>query len=291
MATIDLTPRGTAAHTRADVPVPESSSGSAVSWGAVVGGAVVAAAASLVLLMLGTGLGLASISPWANKGVQAGTFGVASIVWVIVTQLCASALGGYIAGRLRTRWTAVHTDEVYFRDTAHGLMSWAVATLVTASLVAFAALGAASTAAGTAGAAAGAAGATAGGGRMGYLVDSLFRRDAAPATTPVDAMAAAPDPNRLPVAEVTRIFADSAGASTLPPDDLRYLGQLVSQRTGLSQAEAERRVTNVKAAAMEAADKARKVGIQVSLWLFIALLAGAFIASYTATLGGRERDA
>jgi hypothetical protein len=126
---------------------------------------------------------------------------------------------------------------------------------------------------------------------MGYLVDSLFRRTATPATTPVDAMAAAPDPNRLPVAEVTRIFADSAGAATLPPDDVRYLGQLVSQRTGLPQGEAEQRVTNAKAAAMETAEKARKAGIHVALWLFIALLAGAFIASLTATLGGRQRDA
>ena len=298
----------------------ESTGLSAVSWGAIFAGATVAAAASLVLLSLGTGLGLSSISPWAQRGVHASTFGVSSIVWVIVTQLCASALGGYLAGRLRSRWVAVHTDEVHFRDTAHGLLSWATATLVTAAIL----LAAASSVVGTAAQvsstlASGAAvagtvaaakagkgeGATDGSGPMAYLVDSLFRKDAAASatSTATNADTGGNDSARLPLAEVTRIFvnASAAQAATLPQADARYLGQVVSQRTGLPQADAERRVTdtyaalqsgisNAKTAAAEAADKARKVGIQASLWLFIALLSGAFIASYTATLGGRERD-
>lgn len=270
---------------------------SAVSWGAIFAGAAIAAAASLILLSLGTGLGLSAISPWAQRGVRASTFGVSSIVWVIMTQLCASALGGYLAGRLRTRWTAVHTDEVYFRDTAHGLLSWAVATLVTAVIL----FGAASSAIGAAGQASAnlASGAGAdGGGPMAYLVDSLFRKELAAAA--VDSGSS--DAARLPLPEVTRIFVNASGAASLPQQDVRYLGQLVAQRTGLQQADAERRVTdtyatlqtrasNAKTAAAEAADKARKAGIQASLWLFIALLSGAFIASYTATVGGRERDA
>ena len=108
---------------------------SAVSWGAIVAGAAGGAALSLILLMLGTGLGLSSVSPWAYSGVSATTFGVSTILWLTFTQLVASGMGGYLAGRLRTKWVAVHTDEVYFRDTAHGFLAWAIAALATAALL------------------------------------------------------------------------------------------------------------------------------------------------------------
>src|SRR5665811_701465 len=108
---------------------------SAVSWGAIVAGAAAAAALSLILLVLCTGLGLSSVSPWAHNGIGAATFGVSTILWVTLTQLVASAMGGYLAGRLRTKWVAVHTDEVYFRDTTHGFLAWAVASLATAALL------------------------------------------------------------------------------------------------------------------------------------------------------------
>jgi hypothetical protein len=107
-----------------------------VSWGAVFAGAVAAAAFGLILLTLGTGLGLAALSPWRSASASATTFGVAAVIWVCVTQILTSGLGGYLAGRLRHRWPLVETDEVYFRDTAHGFLSWAVATLATAALVA-----------------------------------------------------------------------------------------------------------------------------------------------------------
>src|SRR4051812_15647905 len=109
--------------------------GGAVSWGAVIAGAVGAAALSLVLFLLGTGLGFAVASPWAGEGITGTTAGVSAIVWVTVVQLAASVLGGYLAGRLRTRWVTVHTDEVFFRDTAHGFLAWAVATLLMATLL------------------------------------------------------------------------------------------------------------------------------------------------------------
>ena len=108
---------------------------SAVSWGAVFAGAAAAAALSLILLLLGTGLGLSSVSPWNAEGIDASTFGVSSILWITFMQLAASALGGYLAGRLRTKWSGVNGDEVYFRDTAHGMLAWAVATLGTAALL------------------------------------------------------------------------------------------------------------------------------------------------------------
>src|ERR1700730_4835360 len=93
---------------------------SAVSWPAIIAGAVVAAAASLVLVVLGSGLGLASVSPWRNVGASATTFTIMTAIWLIVVQWAASGLGGYLTGRLRTKWVGTHTNEVFFADTAHG---------------------------------------------------------------------------------------------------------------------------------------------------------------------------
>src|SRR5450759_3363936 len=123
----------------AESSVKNEAYASGVSWAAVIGGAFVAAALSLILLALGTGLGLSSVSPWSNVGASASAVGSAAIFWLIVTQIIASAMGGYLAGRLRTKWANVHTDEVYFRDTAHGFLVWAVGLVITASFLASAA--------------------------------------------------------------------------------------------------------------------------------------------------------
>src|SRR6188508_2104624 len=108
---------------------------SAVAWAAIFAGAAAAAVLSLILLILGTGLGLSALSPWANEGASAKTLGIGTGIWVIFMQLAASVLGGYLAGRLRTRWLNLDTDEVVFRDTAHGFLAWSVATLFTAALL------------------------------------------------------------------------------------------------------------------------------------------------------------
>ena len=120
----------------ADVLVaPEQSNISAVAWGAILAGAATAASLWMILMVLGAGLGLASVSPWLHAGIAAGTFGVAAIAWLVFSQIAASGMGGYIAGRLRTRWPGVPRDEVWFRDTAHGFLAWAVSALVTAALL------------------------------------------------------------------------------------------------------------------------------------------------------------
>ena len=281
---------------------------SGVSWSAIFAGAAAAAALSLILLLLGTGLGLGALSPWAQEGASAKTLGIGSILWVTFMQLAASALGGYVAGRLRTKWVDLQRDEVVFRDTAHGFLAWAVATLGTAMLLTSAVTsivsggvqagaqvaGGAATAA-TAAAAGGAADqANGNGGPMGYMVDSLFRGPAgkgAPGSA---------SPERS-TAEVTRIFTRAAASGKLPPEDARYVGQVVAQRTGMSQQDAEKRVNETfsqlqakkqeaETAAREAADKARKASAGAALWLFISLLMGAFVASFSATYGGRQRD-
>ena len=286
---------------------------SAVSWGAILAGAAGAAALSLILLILGTGLGLSSVSPFAASGASATTFGVSTILWITFTQLAASSLGGYLAGRLRTRWASTHVDEVYFRDTAHGFLAWAIATLATAAMLTSAigtivsggtsavgavAGGAATTAAVGAPAAAGAMKNEGAGMGNGYFVDSLFRKDAAAPA----AAASGVSTDLAPMgAEAGRIFASGLEAGALPSEDSKYLGQQVAQRTDLSQADAEKRVNDAfarmkakadqaKADAKEAADKARKASAYVALWLFVSLLAGAFVASLVATFGGRQRD-
>ena len=293
---------------------------SAVSWGAIVAGAAGAAALALILLMLGTGLGLSSVSPWAYSGVSATTFGVSTILWLTFTQLVASGMGGYLAGRLRTKWVDVHTDEVYFRDTAHGFLSWAVAALATAALLT-SVIGSIVNSGIQAGAAMAGNVATAtvvgsemansnsDNGPMGYFVDSLFRKDlsstiSAPDVTGTDPMTAWP-PKPIPrgsAPEVTRIFMNSIRTgSSLPDEDIRYVGQVVALRTGLTQQDAEKRVSDTyvrvqtklrdaETAAKEAADKGRKASAYVALWLFISLLIGAFVASFAATIGGRQRD-
>jgi hypothetical protein len=280
----------------------ESSTVSGVSWGAIFAGAAAAAALSLILVLLGFGLGFSAVSPWANEGMSAKGLGISTIVWLAVTQIVASGAGGYIAGRLRVKWAYMHGDEVYFRDTAHGFLAWCVATLVTATLVAGSVSsivsGGVQAGAQVAGgaatamtAAAGTAAANTDSDQYGYYIDSLFRNDQ-PAAVSDDAARGT----------VTRIFVRSLKDGQLAAEDRTYLAQLVAQRTNMTQADAERRVDEVyartqkavadaKLAAQQAADTAAKVAAMTTLWMFVALLAGAFFASLAATFGGRRRDA
>jgi len=275
-------------------------SSSAVSWAAVIAGAFVASAFTLILVTLGAGIGLVSVSPWSSHNPSVTTFGVLAGAWFIAVQLFACGVGGYMAGRLRIRWAAAHIDEVYFRDTAHGLLVWAVGAVISAVLIAGAAGSAASGAAHLAGAATEAVGQAAGaaagqaasaiGDPTAYFSDMLLRSDHPPQGDQAAAQA-----------EAGRILTRALYTGDLPDPDKTYLAQLVASRTGMSQPDAEKRVADVfneaKSAKAQAADKAkqaadaaRKTGVYVALWAFISLLVGAFSASYMATVGGRQRD-
>jgi hypothetical protein len=273
------------------------SSVSAVSWAAIIAGAFVAGAVSLMLLALGSGIGFAITSPWGNRGASATAFTAGAAVWLIIVQWLSSGIGGYLTGRLRTKWASLHTDEVFFRDTAHGFLTWCVATVVTAVLIASVAGSAASTATQAAtsvvsgaisGASQGAA-QSAGGASdpTAYFVDLLFRSDH-PAQN-------APDQNVR--AEATRILARGIANGSLSDQDKTYLAQLVSAHTGLSTDDAKKRVDDVlgqfqaaETKAKQAADQARKAGASLSFYTFFSMLIGAFIASVAAALGGRQRD-
>src|SRR5690606_19533593 len=116
--------------TATDVAAPVESSSSAVSWGPIVAGALAAATLTFVLMLLGSGLGLTMVSPWSGESASATTFAVSTAIWLVIVQWLSSGLGGYLTGRLRTKWVGIHTDETFFRDTAHGFMAWALATLL-----------------------------------------------------------------------------------------------------------------------------------------------------------------
>ncbi|MBY0409093.1 MAG: hypothetical protein K2Q97_02955, partial [Burkholderiaceae bacterium] len=254
---------------------------------------------------------------WSSEGIDATTFGWVAAVWLTLSSVAASGVGGYLAGRLRTKATGLHTQEAYFRDTAHGFLAWAVATLAAVVIVSSAVgsavssgvkvgaslLGAASSTA----VVAGSAGAMATGGNesptgpMGYFVGSLFRTptDSA-AVAPVTLEAPGPKP-APPVAEVAQVFTNALRTGSLPQDDAAYVARLIAQHTGVAQDVAQKRVSDAftkvqttieeaKQQTKAAADTARKATAYGSLWMVFSLLVGAFVASICATQGGRRRD-
>ncbi|CAB3701372.1 hypothetical protein [Achromobacter pestifer] len=282
---------------------PHESAISAVSWAAVFAGAVIAAALSLALFAGGTGLGFLSVSPWADEGMSAPAVGISIIAWMLFTQIVSYGIGGYVAGRLRTKWVDVHSDEVYFRDTAHGFLVWALSAVVSAALlgsaIATLASGAAKAGASVAAGAGAAVTATAAAGASGggmdratdYFTDTLLRSDRPDAGGDRNAART----------EVGRIVAMSLARGDMTPEDRDYVVKVVAAQTGTEPAVAQRRVeqtiANAKKAAedakqkaKEAADKARKAAAAFALWGFASMLIGAFVASLAATWGGRRRD-
>ena len=240
---------------------------------------------TLALVAFGAAVGFSSISPWSNSGISAGTFKVASGIYLVVVAMLSSTVGGYIAGRLRTRWTGLKTYEVQFRDTAHGFLAWAFATVMGAAI-----LGTAATylAGGVAQGAANRNDPNGASSPTAYYVDMLFR-PAANVRAPGGAAAAAESfaANR----EAQAVFThDMPIAKDWPAADRTYLAQLVSARTGLAGADAEKRVNDTIAAAKADADKARKAAASMAIWLTISMFIGAFAASLAAIEGGQLRD-
>ncbi|MCP3726275.1 hypothetical protein M3I53_24620 [Paraburkholderia sp. CNPSo 3272] len=299
--------------------LPHGRARAAVSWSAIVAGAAGMAAFSLILLTLGTGLGLSSLSPWPGSGAHAKAFGVAAVIWICVTQVMSAGLGGYLAGRLRHHWPEAGTDETHFRDTAHGFLAWALATLLSAALLTSTVSGLVHEGASVGMQNAGRAGMTGDVGTpdrgnalaaydtwpMGYLIDGMLRP--VPGAAAPGAVTAAPDADHALASaarkqEIARIFLNSLPAGgPLPPEDSDYVARVVAQQTGLAPADARARVTttwsrvqeNADAqdrAARAAAETARRATVHVTLWLFISLLIGAFAASLMATIGGRMRE-
>lgn len=317
---------------RAELAIEEAElidGGPAVSWGAIIAGALSAAALSFVLLAIGAAFGLSVTSPWDFTGRDAGeaaaAAGIGTAIFLIVVHAIASGVGGYLAGRLRSKLIGLRGDETYFRDTAHGLVVWAVSALTTILMIAFLAFATARGTVAIGAATLNAAGQAAGGvapalmdgtGRgqdnIGYFIDTLFRPAAptgaegqAPASGAATAPMTLPEPRpesdarmeREEIARIVRVALDGE----ISAEDRTYVAQIVAGETGMPQAEAEQRVEQMieraktaKAEAIEtakqAADQARQAGMYTALWAAVAMLAGAFAASLAATWGGRARD-
>jgi hypothetical protein len=271
---------------------------SAVSWGAIAAGAVGAAALALLLIAFGAGLGLSAISPWSNSGVSASTFKTGTGIYLVIVAVMSSAVGGYLAARLRSKWVGAHAHEVFFRDTAHGFIAWAFATLLSASALSSVTGYLANGTSASVGGAASAANRSVN--PADIYVDKLFRPTTAdqPTSTPTSSPGAgnnlaapsstSPNQSRAEVLRLwTASFQDNQDLST---PDKTYVAQVVAARTGMSQSDAEKRVNDVITEAKSAADDARKGAAKLSFWLSAAMLFGAFAASLAAVEGGSLRD-
>jgi hypothetical protein len=231
---------------------------------------------------LGAGLGFSVVSPWPNSGVSATTFEIGTGLYFIVMAMISSAIGGYLAGRLRNRWAGVQSHEVLFRDTAHGFLAWALASVLGAILLASPATSLLSGA--TSGAMQAAASSQATGPMDGY-VDTLLRRDNPTPDNTVNAN------NGATRQELVRLFTtDFRNGAEPSAADRTYVGKVVAARTGLSQADADKRVSDVIAQVKADLDKARKAAMRLAIWLTLSLFIGAFSAALAATEGGGLRD-
>jgi hypothetical protein len=292
-----------------------------VDWAAIIAGAVLATAVAFLLLTFGTALGLSFASPYGSSGEKSlWLFAIAAGLWLMWVQGSAYMAGGYLAGRLRRRHFDANADEVEVRDGAHGLIVWALGTLIAASVVALVGTGTAQVVGGAAQTAATAASGNANSGagdQTDYLIDVLFRPPAAAAptaaagataTTPATPLPGTPAAGAMPTPnssggpsaedshkEVRRILAVSVARGDVSADDRARIASIVSQRTGMSQADAQQRVdktlADAKAKAKAAADAARKAGIISAFITIAALLVGAVAAWWAASMGGRDRDA
>jgi hypothetical protein len=253
---------------------------SGVSWAAVLAGAVASLALTLVLLSLGAGLGFSVVSPWANSGVSATSFEIGTGLYFIVMAMISSAVGGYLAGRLRNRWLGVQSSEVLFRDTAHGFLAWALASVLGAILLASPATS------------------LIGGATSGAVQTASSPQAASPMDGYVDMLLRPNNPtteNTANIAETRRelarlLTADFRNGGEPSAADRSYLARVVAARAGLGQADADKRVNDVITQIKADLDKARKAAMHLAIWLTLSLFIGAFSATLAATEGGGLRD-
>lgn len=250
-----------------------------VQWGPVFAGAVAAAALASVLHAFAGAIGLAvgSAAPtWRDASIA---LWILSGLYLVLVALAAYGLGGYLAGRARDTLALTEPDEIEFRDGVHGLLVWALATVLTA-LMLLAGSAVASRLAAPSGGAAGPATSVAGENIIAFDLDRLFRGDRR-----------SPDVDFAQVrAEAARILLTASGHSGVAADDRAYLVRLVGARTGLAQPEAERRVSTAIVSTNDNISRARKSTVIIAFMAGAAALLGAAAAWFAACAGGRHRD-
>jgi len=271
-----VSPGGPAVAGSADGPVPTPGGPlSYIHWGPVVAGALAAAAVAFVLMTFASVVGLAVASPSPTWRDASAALALLSGVWILVVAIGSFALGGYLAGRVRSSW-ATAPDEIEFRDGSHGLLVWALA-VVLGALLAWATTTTVSTASNpNTTAQRPAAGEPA---FLAHEIDRLFRSEQRPQT---------PDPQAR--TEAGRIIMTGLGRREIAADDRSYLVRLVSARTGLNPADAERRVGQVVAESRQANRRTRTSAIIIGFMTAASLAAGAAAAWFAACMGGQHRD-
>jgi hypothetical protein len=248
-----------------------------VEWGAVLAGAVLAAALSFVLLTFGAAIGLSATSPWPNSGLSVKVIASLAVFWALAQQIGSLMAGGYVAGRMRSRWHEAG-DETEFRDGLHGGLVWAVAVLISAFFV----FATASLAVRTGSAVAGATSRTTN--PMDTVLDAMLRT---PAGAPQSRNTVASDEIR---GDLTRILTSAVATGSLSAENRTYLASLIAQRTGVPQQEAEKRVDDAITAARTAADKARRAAILTGFVTAAGLILSFGAAWWAAIKGGQHRD-
>jgi hypothetical protein len=291
-------------------PAPLGSSAAAtpgasfVEWGSVLAGAVLAAAISFVLLTFGAAIGLSATSPWPNSGASAKVIASVAVFWAMAQQIGAFMAGGYVAGRMRSRWHETG-HEVEFRDGLHGGLVWAVGVVIGAALFLSTTGSVAKTGTDVAGGVAAMAG-TSTNAPMDAVLDTMLRpmTVAQATTTPPAASATLPPAVGAPAttraraassgddtrAEMSRILASAVANGSLTTENRAYLVQLVAQRAGISQQEADKRVNDAFNAAREGADKVRRAGVLTGFVTAASLVLSLGSAWWAAMRGGHHRD-
>lgn len=246
------------------------------NWTPIFAGALVASALFLVLVAFGISLGLSVASTAPTWRDTSPTLTVLSGLYLLLTALVSFGFGGYMAGRLRTTWDpALHREFVEFRDGAHGLVSWALAVVIS-GLVAAVIAGAA-----TSRAAPSATTPTANTGEalIAYDLDRLFRSEGR-------------EQGNLAYsrAEASRILLAGTSRAGMKPDDRDYLVRLVARQTDIAQPDAQHRVDEAITAASLAVKRARQSAVILGFSIAVSLLLGAAAAWYASCLGGQHRD-
>jgi hypothetical protein len=277
-----------------------------VEWGAVFAGAVLAAAIAFVLLTFGTAIGLSATSPWPNSGLSAKVIASLAVFWAMAQQIGAFMVGGYVAGRMRSRWHEPTQHEVEFRDGMHGGLVWAVGVVISAILV-MATVGVLARAGVEVAGQTATVATESASDPMDLVLDALLRPTTAAqagalaspppaaggqAQTPAAprARASAPSTGDEVRAEMSRILANSVAKGSLSSENRAYLVQLVSQRAGISQQEADKRVNDAINTAREAADKARRAAVLAGFVTAAGLIISFGAAWWAALKGGNHRD-
>lgn len=262
-----------------------------LDWPAVIAGAVVASAISLVLITFGSAIGLSLTSPFDDTGMSAVGLAIALGLWLVWVQVSSFMAGGYVTGRMRRRAYDASEHESDVRDGMHGLVVWGTGVLVGAFFLALSASGVATSAATAAGGAAQAAvekmaDAAQGTNPLSQSVDAAFRTSRPEAGNTADARD-----------EAMAIVARGIAQGDIPEADRTYLAQVVSARTGVAQDEARTRVdtmiTNAQQAAEEAkqqAERAKRFAVIAAFVTAASLAISAAAAFWAAGMGGRHRD-